>query len=218
VSVYRYPDNPSGIGLERRLDGPEQVFRVRLRRQVANFGVAVLTRSRVQPRIVIGADENHQAGATSLPLQVNPYLPTFTEPAPVSAVIRPDPGTYHVVFDSRTSAGAGRFSFRFWVDDQAPPRVRLLRSSVGSGGTLVASASDRGAGVDPRAVFVQIDGGALMPASFRAGRIRIPVGSLGRGRHRLLLQVSDRQEAKNMENVPRILPNTTTLAVSFSVR
>jgi subtilisin family serine protease len=217
VSVYRYPDNPSGIGLERRLDGPEQVFRVRVRRPVANFGVAVLTRPGVQPRIVIGADENHQAGTTSLPLQVNPYLPTFTEPAPISAVIRPDPGTYHVVFDSRTRAGAGRFSFRFWVDDQAPPRVRLLTSSVRSGGTLVASASDRGAGVDPRAVFAQLDGGALTPASFRGGRIRIPVGSLGRGRHRLLLQVSDHQESKNMENVPRILPNTTALAVSFSV-
>jgi hypothetical protein len=57
-----------------------------------------------------------------------------------------------------------------------------------------------------------------MPASFRGGRIRVPVGSLGRGRHRLLLQVSDHQESKNMENVPRILPNTTTMAVSFGVR
>jgi hypothetical protein len=57
-----------------------------------------------------------------------------------------------------------------------------------------------------------------MPASFRGGRIRIRVGSLRRGRHRLLLQVSDHQESKNMENVPRILPNTTVLAVSFSVR
>jgi subtilisin family serine protease len=218
VSVYRYPDNPSGIGLDRRLDGPEQVFRVRVRRRVANFGVAVLSRSRVQPRIVLGTDENRQLGSPALPVQINPYLPTFFDPAPVSAAIRPDPGTYHVVFDSPTRAGAGRFQFRFWLDDAAPPRVRLLTSSVRARGTLLASAVDRGAGVDPRAVFAQIDGGPLLTASFRGGRVRIPVGGLRRGRHRLLLQVSDRQEAKNMENVPRILPNTATLAASFTVR
>jgi subtilisin family serine protease len=218
ISVYRYPDNPTGAGLERTLNGPEQVFRVRIRRPVANFGVAVLTRSRVQPRIVLGADENRQAGSTALPLQVNPYLPTFFAPAPVSAVIRPDPGTYHVIFDSPTRAGAGPFRFRFWIDDRAPPRVRLVTSSVRARGTLVVAASDRGAGVDPRAVYAQIDGGSLRQAAYRNGRVRIPVGSLGPGRHRLVLQVSDLQEAKNMENVPRILPNTSTLAASFSVR
>ena len=53
-------------------------------------------------------DENRQAGPTALPLNTNPYLPTFFEPSPVSAVIRPTPGTYHVVFDSTTRAGAGR--------------------------------------------------------------------------------------------------------------
>jgi hypothetical protein len=39
-----------------------------------------------------------------------------------------------------------------------------------------------------------------------------------RGRHTATLQVSDHQEAKNMENVPRILPNTTTLVARFVVR
>jgi hypothetical protein len=178
----------------------------------------VLTRSRVQPRIVLGADENRQAGSPALPLQVNPYLPTFFDRAPVSGVIRPAPGTYHVVFDSPTKAGAGRFRFRFWLDDRTPPRVKLLTRSVASGGVLLAAASDRGAGVDPRAVFAQIDGRQLEPVSYRGGRVRIPVGSLSRGRHRLLLHVSDRQESKNMENVPRILPNTTQLAGSFTVR
>jgi subtilisin family serine protease len=218
VPTYRYPEDPSGVGLERTLGGPEQVFRVRVRRPVENFGVAVLTRSRVQPRIVIGADENHQAGSTALPLQNNPYLPTFLDPAPISAVIRPAPGTYHVVFDSPTRAGAGRFRFRFWINDRTPPRVRLLKPSARSGRTLVAAASDLGAGVDPAHVYVQIDGGELRRATYRNGRIRIPVGSLAAGRHRLLLQVSDRQEAKNMENVTRILPNTAQLAASFSVR
>ena len=109
VSIYRYPENPTGSGVDRLLRGPEQLFRVRLRRPAANFGVAILERGRgvrVQPRIVLAEDENRQAGPTALPLNTNPYLPTFGQPSPVSAVIRPAPGTYHVVFDSTTRAGS----------------------------------------------------------------------------------------------------------------
>ena len=72
--------------------------------------------------------------------------------------------------------------------------------------------------MDPRSVFAELDGGPLHAVRFANGRIRIPVAGLAAGRHRVTLQVSDHQEAKNMENVPRILPNTTTLAASFSVR
>jgi subtilisin family serine protease len=218
VPRYRYPDDPTGVGLPRVLAGPEQVFRVRLRRPVANFGVALLTPSHVQPRIVLGGDENHQAGPTALPLNVNPYLPTLGDPVPVSGVVSPSAGVYAVVFDSPTRGGAGRFRFRFWVNDTTPPRVRLLTSSVRAGGILLASASDRSAGVDPRAVFVKIDSGPLLEASYRSGRIRMPIGSLARGRHQLTLQVSDYQECKNMENVPRILPNTTVVSATFTVR
>ena len=218
VSVYRYPDDPTGLGLPRLLKGPEQVFRVRLRRPAANLGVALLSRSRVQPRIVLAGDENRQAGPTALPVNTNPYLPTFLDPAPISAVIRPAAGTYSVVFDSATRAGAGRFRFRFWVDDTKPPRVRLLTRSVRAGGALIAAATDAGAGVDPRSIFVRFDGRALLAASHRRGLIRIPVGQLSRGRHRLTLQVSDHQEAKNMENALRILPNTTVLTAAVTVR
>jgi subtilisin family serine protease len=217
VSIYRYPEDPSGLGVDRVLAGPEQVFRVRLRRPAANLGVALTTRSAVQPRIVVGGDENRQAGPTALPLNVNPYLPTFLDRTPVSAVISPTPGTYDIVFDSRARAGAGPFTFRFWVDDASPPTLRLLTASVRSGGTLIASAKDRGAGVDPRAVFATVDG-TPRPAVYSNGRVRIALRSLSPGRHRLVLQVSDHQESKNMENVARILPNTATLAVSFSVR
>jgi subtilisin family serine protease len=218
VSVYRYPDDPRGVGLRRELRGPEQVFRIRLRRPAANLGVAVLSRSRVQPRIVNAGDENRQAGPTALPLTTNPYLPTFLDPTPIAAVIRPAAGTYHVVFDSATRAGAGRFTFRFWVDDTTPPRLRLVTPSVRAGGSLVVAATDGGAGVDPRSIFVRLDRGALRLPGYRDGRIRIPLGRLSPGRHRLTLQVSDHQEAKNMENALRILPNTTVLTASFTVR
>jgi hypothetical protein len=222
ISVYRYPENPSGVGLRRVLAGPEQVFRVRLRRPAANFGVAVLSRgrgSRVQARIVLGVDENRQAGATALPINTNAYLPTFLEPEPVSGVLRPVAGTYHVVFDSPTRSSAGRFTFRFWIGDTTPPRVRLVSRPVRSGGTLVAVATDRGSGVNPRAVFASVDGdGRAARFQRRGGRIAIRVGSLRPGRHRLILRVSDHQEAKNTENVLRILPNTTVLNATFTVR
>ena len=39
-----------------------------------------------------------------------------------------------------------------------------------------------------------------------------------RGRHQIVLSVSDYQEAKNMEDVPPILPNTARLATTVTVR
>ena len=224
VSVYRYPENPTESGIDRVLRGPEQVFRVRLRRPAANLGVAVLGQGRgvrVQPRIVVGGDENRLAGPTALPINTNPYLPTFFEPSPVASVIRPSAGTYNVVFDSTTRAGAGRFRFRFWVGDETPPRVRLLTRSVRRGGTLRFRASDAGAGLDPRSIFARVAGSGRTPTYEPRGNtmtITVPVGRLPAGLHRVVLQVSDHQEVKNMENALRILPNTTVLQTAFRVR
>jgi hypothetical protein len=223
VSAYRYPENPSGSGVDRILRGPEQVFRVRLRRPAANLGVAILGRGRgvrVQPRIVIGGDENRLAGATALPLYANPYLPSFLEPGPVAGVIRPAAGTYDIVFDSTTPQGAGRFSFRLWVDDQQPPRIRPLRGMQPAGGFLSFSVSDSGSGVDPRSIFASVDGRGRTPEYARVGGrviVRVPIGRVSSGRHRLRLQVSDHQESKNMENALRILPNTRVLETTFRV-
>ena len=224
VTLYRYPENPTGSGVDRVLRGPEQVFRVRLRRPAANFGVAIVSRGRgvrVQPRIVVQKDENRLAGPTALPLNTNPYLPTFFEPTPVASVIRPQAGTYHVVFDSTTRAGAGRFSFRFWIDDQRPPQVRLVSRSVRSGGMLTFRASDSGAGIDPRSIFASVAGSSRTPTYSPSGNrmtITVPVGRLPAGRHRVVLQVSDHQESKNMENALRILPNTRVIDTTVSVR
>jgi hypothetical protein len=46
----------------------------------------------------------------------------------------------------------------------------------------------------------------------------VDVSGLRRGRHTLRFEASDYQEAKNMENVPRILPNTRVLSSSFTLR
>ncbi|MDQ4029996.1 MAG: S8 family serine peptidase [Actinomycetota bacterium] len=211
VDEYRFPRLPRSGDLPAVLAGPERVFRVRLRRPVANFGVAVLSRARgvdVQPRIVEGVDEARQVGYTALPLNLNPYLADFQMPSLAAAAIRPDPGTYSVVFDSPTRGGAGAFTFRFWIGDSTPPRLRPLGRRKG---TLRVAASDAGSGVDPRSIHAIVDG-VERRVSFRRGVITIRVG---RGRHRVLLQVSDHQESRNMENVPRILPNTARLALSL---
>ena len=221
VSSYRYPDDPSSWGLATNLPGPEEVFRIRITRRVANFGVRLTGEGasvNVTPRLVAGGDENRLLGYRGLPLTDNPYLyPDEYKPLAVVAAVRPVPGTYDVVFDTPSAADAGPFSFRFWVNDTAPPRVRLLTPRVKVGTQLKVSAVDTGSGVDPQTVHARIDDQAAT-ASFAHGRIVVRLGSrVLPGRHQLLVQVSDYQEDKNSETVPGILPNTRFYRASFTV-
>jgi subtilisin family serine protease len=220
VSVYRYPEIPAGGEVSASLAGPEHVFRFSLRGAVANFGVVILGRERgveVEPRIVRAGDENRLVGYPSLPLNLNPYLEQFGEPVSVAGAVRPLPGAYDIVFDSPTAAGAGRFSFRFWVSDVAPPTLKLRARSVKRGTSLAVAVKDGGSGVDPTTIELEVDGGE-QDVDLRQGVVRIPTARLARGRHRLRLQVSDYQESRNMENVPAILPNTRVLTATFVVR
>jgi len=219
VDTYRYPEATSLLA--GRLAGPERVFRLTLEEPVANIGVAVTGAARgvrVEPRIVRDADENRLTGATSLPYVTNPYLTRFLEPVAGAAALLPSPGSYAIVFDTPDARAAGRFRFRLWIDDVTPPRVRLITRTPRRG-RLLARVADAGAGVDPAGISYRIDGRAT-----RAGRLRGGVAvlelpaRLRPGRHRLVLTVSDRQEAKNNENVARILPNTTVVRTTFEVR
>jgi subtilase family protein len=217
VSSYRYPDL---AGVPLKLGGPEQVFRVRVTRTVANFGVAVLSRARgvrVSPRIVFAGDENRVTGYAGLPLDLNPYRTLYGRPAPIVAVDRPARGDYDVVFDTPDGTRPGRFTFRFWIGDARPPTVRLRTRSARVGQPLRVSVTDAGSGVDRSSITVSVDG---QPQGFayRSGRVLVATGPLSRGRHTLRLTVSDHQEAKNMENVPPILPNTRTLRARFTLR
>jgi hypothetical protein len=224
VSSYRYPADPHGVP---GAGGPEQVFRLRLTRPVANFGVVVLSnaapaRFRPSPRVVAAGDENRLTGEAGLPLVINPYLDSFGASRPVAGAIRPGPGSYDVVFDTAapvtpSGQGPGRFSFRFWVNDVTPPSVRLSKRIVPAGSTLRLAVSDAGSGVDPLSLAATIDG-KTVDAVYAAGSATIRLPDLASGAHRLVLQVSDYQELKNMENVPQILPNTRRYTATFSVR
>ena len=220
VGCYRYPSHPFALGIAPCLHGPEQVFRVVLKRQVANFGVVLLSHARgtrVQPRVVRAGDENRLTGYAGLPLNLNPYLSTFDQLSPAAGAVRPDAGAYDIVFDTPNRRAAGKFSFRFWIGDTTPPRPRLLTPTVRPGGFLQVDVTDAGSGVDPGSLRATLDGEDV-GVRFRRGRARISTLLLGKGRHRLVFRASDYQEAKNMENTGPILPNTRQLNATFTVR
>jgi hypothetical protein len=81
-------------------------------------------------------------------------------------------------------------------------------------GKITITATDTGSGFDPSSVTVRVDGREAKP-SVRGGVVTV---SAKKGRHSLVVQASDYQEAKNMENVPPILPNTATVRATVLVR
>ena len=220
VARYRYPESPADHGFATNLAGPERVFRVTVARPLANLGVVITSRAkgvRVEPRIVHAGNENRLTGYAALPFNLNPYLRTFERPVLAAGVVRPARGSYDIVFDTPSAATAGAFEFRYWVNDVKPPALSLRTRIVRRNGTVVVRATDGGSGVDPASVVVAIDGN-LRAARFSRGRVVIPTGGLARGRHALVLQLSDYQETRNNENVLRILPNTALLRAVFTVR
>ena len=220
VARYRYPENPSGLGLNTRLLGPELVFQLRLTRRVANFGVVITERaagSRVEPRVVRNLDESQLTGYAALPVDHNPYLPTFREPILAAGALSPAPGRYAVVFDSPAKTSAGAFMFRYWVNDVTPPTVRIRARSVTRGAPFIMSVTDAGSGVYPDSLLVSLDGNKV-DATLHRGIVRVSSARLTPGRHELRVRISDYQEAKNTENVARILPNTRTLSTTVTVR
>jgi len=218
VSSYRYPEGGLACncktGVETTLSGPEQVFRFTLRKPVANFGAVVVSHAkdvRVSPRLVAGGDENRLVGYTALPVNLNPYR-GFGRVEPVVGAVLPAPGAYDFVFDTPPGGKAGKFTFRVWMNDTTPPGIRALPASRAA---IRLAVSDKGAGVDPASLAPKVDG-TLRGFTFARGVLT--VRNVGAGRHRVTLSASDYQEAKNMENVGPILPNTRTFSANVTVR
>ena len=220
VSRYRYPEAPSGVGVTTTLRGPERVFRFRIAKRVANAGVVITQHGsgvRVEPRVVAALDENRLTGYAGLPVNRNPYMDTFHEPVLAAGVLSPLSGEYAVVFDSAARAGAGPFTFRYWVNDVKPPVLRLRTPGVDAGEPVLVSVTDAGAGVYPESIRIVLDDSSRS-GTLRGGLLSISTDGLSAGTHRLRLRVSDYQESKNTENVARILPNTRTVTFTFRVR
>ena len=175
----------------------------------ANFGV-VVTSGRATPHVTFDGAEDHLVGYPGLPIDLNPYRKNYGDSVPVAGAVLPAAGYYDVVFDTRSAADAGPFSFRFWINDVTPPSLRVVRTKGG----ITVSATDAGSGVDPRSIVATLDGRAVRP-TYTPGTIRI---AATKGKHLLVLSVADFQETKNMEDVPPILPNTRTLRATVLVR
>jgi Subtilase family len=220
VFAYRYPARPGPLGVAARLPGPERVFRFVIGRRVANAGAVVLSQapgSRVSPRLVRDGSEDRLAGYTALPIRLNPYQANYFGAEPVVGVFRPARGAYDLVFDTRSRRVAGAFTFRFWVNDTAPPTVRLLTRRVARRGVLRLRVADRGSGVDPSSLVARVDG-RYRQILYAPGNAHIRTHGLARGRHRLVFVASDYQETKNNENAGATLPNTRRFATTFVVR
>jgi subtilisin family serine protease len=204
VSVYRYP-----TGGDVRYSGPEMTYRIRITGRPANLGAVVLS-GRATPHVVYDGSEDHLTGYAGLPIDLNPYRSRFGARIPVAGAVLPAPGTYDLVFDTRSAAEAGPFTFRWWVNDVTPPRVGLVSTRA----AITLSATDAGSGVDPSSLAVKLDG-RTTPARYAKGRITIDAA---RGRHTILVTVADYEETKNMEDVAPILPNTATFRATVNVR
>jgi subtilisin family serine protease len=219
VSAYRYPERGLTGGVPTRLGGPEQVFRFVLRRKVANFGVVILGHARgvtVSPRLVANNDENRLVGYAGIPANLNPYQ-SFDRPEPVVGAVLPDPGVYDFVFDTPTHGRPGAFSFRFWVNDTQPPSIRPIARTTVVGRPIRFAVRDLGSGVDPQSLRVLLNGGRP-PFVFAHGILSIPTRTLGPGEARVTITASDFQEAKNMEDVGPVLPNTRVLTATVTLR
>ncbi len=205
VSRYRFPT--AGDSSYR---GPEVAYLVHVIRPIANFGVAVLSGKAI-PHVVFARDENHLTGFAGLPTDLNPYRASYGDVRPVAGAVLPAEGTYEIVFDTLNASDAGPFTFRFWLNDTKPPALKILSTT---GGAITVSIADGGAGVDPQSLKVTLDGQDV-PKHFQDGRL---VVSASAGSHTISVTASDYQEAKNMEDVAPILPNTATLKQTVDVR
>ncbi|MBA3844563.1 MAG: S8 family serine peptidase [Actinobacteria bacterium] len=204
VSDYRYP-----TGGDVTYPGPERAYRVVVTGRPANLGVVVLTGT-ATPHVVYDGHEDHLAGYAGLPTDLNPYRSSYGRSVRVAGVVLPGVAKYDLVFDTRSAAQSGPFTFRYWINDVAPPRLRLKAIP----GAVSIAATDASSGVDPSSVVAVVDGKPAKP-TYAPGSFRI---RLAKGTHQLVFQVSDYQEDKNMEDVARILPNTAVLRTTVTIR
>jgi subtilisin family serine protease len=204
VRAYRYP-----TGGDVTYAGPERAYRFHLSGRPANAGVVVLS-GHATPHITFDGSEDRLAGYPGLPLDLNPYREAYGSSVRAAAVVLPANGTYDAVFDTRSAADAGVFTFRYWVNDVKPPTLRVTSTRGG----ITVRASDAGSGVDPASIVATLDG-RHVAARYARGLIKLVAK---KGRRTLVLSVADYQESKNMEDVAKILPNTATLRTTVRVR
>jgi hypothetical protein len=131
--------------------------------------------------------------------------------------VLPEPRTYDFVFDTPTRAKPGAFVFRFWVNDTSPPSIRILGHKDRIGRPIRLAVRDSGSGIDPHSLKARV-GGRWVRFKYDRGVLLLRTKGLRPGKQALMVRASDYQEAKNMEDVGPVLPNTRVLHTKVTLR
>jgi hypothetical protein len=217
VQHYRWPAGPAGSGLPRGYPGREQLWSFIVPPGARNAGVE--SDGPVVPQILLARDENRLAGEPALPANGNPYLETYGRFERVSGLLVPGPGRYFVVIETRPGHKPGPYRLRLWINDRTPPRITQVPHAIGrSADVLTFHVADAGSGISASDLLVRVDGTQEDAAVSSTGQVRVHIGRLSVGRHRLEISASDLQETKNSENASALaLPNTRVLHAAFTV-
>jgi subtilisin family serine protease len=219
ASHYAFPDHPAELGLPASYPGREQVLSFRVPANARNAGVRVVSGA-VVPQILLARNENRLAGETALDLIENPYLASYGNRTPVSAMLLPRAGRYFVSVETRPGSKPGAYRLQLWTNDRTPPAVRFrTRTLFGSKPDLHLVITDAQSGVDPGSLVLTVDGRSPAHVAFSGSNVTVRLGSLKPGRHRIHISVADYQELKNSENADASpLPNTRVVSATVTVR
>jgi subtilisin family serine protease len=222
ITAYRYPDNPSGSALPVHWNGPEQLWSFSLTGPAINAGVTIENSrgTRVLPILLNQPDENDVAGPEGLPLDVGPVSFTAGSPAPAAGMWWVPPGLYTVAVDSATDKGAGPYRLRFWVNDLAPPVVKLLTPILRSTPTahLRLSITDAESGVDASTVVGFVGTSALrLPYDPATGIVSLRARSLKPGKYHIAVFATDYAQAKDGLAFQPSASNAVLKVLSFKV-
>ncbi len=237
VTAYRYPVAPFGNQPDQppmREDGSEKLYVTSLDRPAVNIGVSIVDQAngaRIDPFYLGTKDESTMQGFAGTPVDVNALTYNYLAPVGAAGASFPRQGRYYIAVDSPrdqfTGASlAGRYVLRSWVDDVAPPSLRLLTTRVSTGRpTLVFRSLDTQSGVDPASLTIGYKGVLIAVGSYdwQTGLAVFPlpasVPTLAAGTTvRTKMIASDYQEAKNIDTIgPSIMPNTRTSVVGMRV-
>ena len=139
------PEVPADGVVSAVLRGPEQVFRVTLtqprcelrrRDRPARAPASGSSRGSSSQVTRTASPATRRSRSTSTRIWRSSVTP-FSPPGRSAR----SPGSYDVVFDSPTAAGAGSYAFRFWINDTRPPTAearsipRAARARLSSSGS-----------------------------------------------------------------------------------
>ena len=242
ANVYRFPSWPFGpppdygSGLPMNEDGAEDLYTTLLDEPAVNLGVSVWFNSANafnHPWLLGSPDENDVQGQGGIPVNVNNYTFGYGAEVGAAAIVFPRAKRYWISVDSgrdifTNERLAGRYVLHSWVNDVAPPAVRMLTRRVSAGRPLLVArivdfpARGSRSGVDPSSIVIAYQRALLAASAYDPGTglvvFALPPQAPAILAHRIsgTLTAADFQEAKNL-STPRgaILPNTTFREVSI---